>query len=80
LDWFAEKEKIMIVKIIMLPFWLLKKGVGTVFGILRLVLGVGAGAVRFLFGRRVGTVLVLVAAFFLGKKYLENKAKTIEKS
>ena len=65
-------------KIILLPFWILKKGLGAVFGIVRLVLGTGIAATRFVLGRRLGTVALVVAAFILGKKYLEKKAETAD--
>jgi hypothetical protein len=68
----------MIGKIILLPFWILRKGLGAVIGIIRLVLGTGIGATRFVLGRRLGTVAVVVAAFILGKKYLEKKAETAD--
>ena len=63
----------MIGKIILLPFWIVKKGLGAVIGVIRLVLGTGIGATRFVLGRRLGTVAVVAAAFILGKKYLEGK-------
>jgi hypothetical protein len=68
----------MLGKIILLPFWVLKKGVGTVFGVIRLILGTGIGATRFVLGRRLGTIALVVAAFILGKKYLEKKSETAD--
>jgi hypothetical protein len=63
----------MLGKIILLPFWVLKKGIGAVLGIVRLVLGLGFGVFSFIFRRRIGTVIMVVIGFFLGKKYLDGK-------
>jgi hypothetical protein len=63
----------MLGRIILLPFWILKKGLGAVIGIVRLVLGTGFGVFSFIFRRRIGTVIMVVIGFFLGKKYLEGK-------
>jgi hypothetical protein len=63
----------MIRKIILLPFWILKQGIGAVIGVVRLVLGVGFGIFRFIFSRSIGTIAVVVIGFLLGKKYLEGK-------
>jgi hypothetical protein len=69
----------MLGKIILLPFWILKKGVGAVFGIVRLVLGLGFGVFSFIFRRRIGTVIMMVIGFFLGKKFLEGKMEEDKK-
>jgi hypothetical protein len=63
----------MIRKIILLPFWVLKQGVGGVIGVVRLVLGIGFGMFSFIFRRRIGTVAMVVIGFLLGKKFLEGK-------
>jgi uncharacterized membrane protein len=56
----------------MLPLWILKKGLGAVFMVVRLVLGV----LRLVFGRRLIALAVLVGGFFLGKKFLKDKTET----
>ena len=63
----------MLGKIILLPFWVLKQGVGGVIGVVRLVLGIGFGMFSFIFRRRIGTVAMVVIGFLLGKKFLEGK-------
>lgn len=65
----------MIEKIILLPFWLLRKGFGLGFFAARLIFGTGAGAVRFVFARRLGTIVLVALAFLAGKKYLEENKK-----
>jgi hypothetical protein len=37
------------------------------------VLGLGFGVFSFIFRRRIGTVIMVVIGFFLGKKYLDGK-------
>jgi hypothetical protein len=65
----------MIEKIILLPFWVLRKAFGLVFFAARMVFGTGAGAVRFVFARRLGTLVLVALAFLAGKKYLEESKK-----
>ena len=62
----------MLWRILMLPLWILKKGLGAVFMVVRLVLGV----LRLVFGRRLIALAVLVGGFFLGKKFLKDKTET----
>jgi hypothetical protein len=59
----------MLWKILMMPVWILKKGLGAVFMVVRLALG----ALRLIFGRRLIALAVLVGGFFLGKKFLQEK-------
>ena len=63
----------MLGKIILLPFWIVKKGLGAVIGVMRLILGIGFGVFSFIFRRRIGTVIMVVIGFFLGKKFLDGK-------
>ncbi len=65
----------MLWKIILLPFWIVKKGLGLIFMLLKLALGV----VRLIFGRRIIALGILVGGFFLGKKILKEKIES-EKS
>ena len=65
----------MLWRILMLPLWILKKGLGAVFMIVRLVLGV----LRLVFGRRLIALAVLVGGFFLGKKFLKDKTESDQK-
>jgi hypothetical protein len=58
----------MLWRILMMPLWILKKGLGAVFMVVRLVLAV----LRLIFGRRLIAAAVLVGGFFLGKKFLDN--------
>jgi len=59
----------MVWKIILLPFWIVKKGLGLVFILVNLVLG----ALRLIFGGRVIALGLLIGGFFLGKKLLKEK-------
>jgi hypothetical protein len=59
----------MLWRVIMIPFWVLKKGLGAVFMVVRLALGV----LRLVFGRRLLAAAVLVGGFFLGKKFMSDK-------
>jgi hypothetical protein len=65
----------MLWRILMMPLWILKKGLGAVFMIVRLVLGV----FRLIFGRRLIAAAVLVGGFFLGKKFLKDKTDAEDK-
>jgi hypothetical protein len=59
----------MLWKILMMPIWIIKKGLGAVFMVVRLTLG----ALRLIFGRRLIALAVLVGGFFLGKKFFTEK-------
>jgi hypothetical protein len=62
----------MLWRILMLPLWVLKKGLGAVFMVVRLALGI----LRLIFGRRIIALAVLAGGFFLGKKFLKDKAES----
>jgi hypothetical protein len=62
----------MLWRILMMPLWILKKGLGAVFMAVRLTLGL----LRFVFGRRLIALAVLVGGFFLGKKFLKDKVES----
>lgn len=59
----------MLWRILMMPLWILKKGLGAVFMVVRLVLAV----FRLIFGSRLIAAAVVVGGFFLGKKFLKDK-------
>jgi|GEM_PF-6704462 hypothetical protein len=65
----------MMEKLILLPFWLLKRAVGLVLFAVRTAVGTGTGAARFVLGRRLGTLVMIFLAFLIGKKYLESRNK-----
>jgi hypothetical protein len=67
-----NKERAMLWKILMLPMWVLTKGLGAVFMVVRIVLSL----FRFIFGRRLIAAAVLVAGFFMGKKFLDDKKES----
>lgn len=60
----------MLWRILMLPLWILKKGLGVIFMVVRLVLAL----LRLILGRRVIALAVLVGGFFLGKQFIKDKA------
>jgi hypothetical protein len=60
----------MLWRLLTLPLWILKKGLGAIFMIVRLVLAL----TRLIFGRRLIAAAVLVGGFFLGKKFLNEKS------
>jgi hypothetical protein len=62
----------MLWKILMLPLWILKKGLGAVFMVVRIILSL----FRFIFGRRLIAAAVLVGGFFMGKKFLDDKKES----
>ena len=66
----------MLWRILMLPLWVLKKGLGAVFMVVRLVLGI----LRLIFGRRIIALAVLVGGFFLGKKFMKENKESETKS
>jgi hypothetical protein len=65
----------MLWRILTLPLWILKKGLGAVFMIVRLVLAV----FRLILGRRLIAAAVLVGGFFLGKKFLNDNKNPEDK-
>jgi hypothetical protein len=66
----------MLWRILMLPLWVLKKGLGAVFMVVRMALGI----LRLIFGRRIIALAVLVGGFFLGKKFLKDNKESETKS
>jgi hypothetical protein len=62
----------MLWKILMLPMWVLTKGLGAVFMVVRIILSL----FRFIFGRRLIAAAVLVGGFFMGKKFLDGKKES----
>jgi hypothetical protein len=62
----------MLWRILMLPLWILKKGLGAVFMIVRLALGI----LRLIFGKRIIALAVLAGGFFLGKKFIDGKKES----
>jgi len=66
----------MLWRILMMPLWILKKGLGVVFMVVRLALGI----VRLIFGKRIIALAVLAGGFFLGKKFLKNESEPQDKA
>jgi type III secretory pathway component EscS len=59
-------------KILFLPLWLIRKGFGAIIGIVQIILNLGTGTIKFILRRRLGTILLAIAAIFLGKKILDK--------
>lgn len=60
----------MIVKVLLLPFVLLKNVLGLVFRIISLGLGAVLGVIRFLFSHTLGAVIGATVGFLLGRKHV----------
>lgn len=56
----------MLVKIIMLPFTIVKGIVGLIFGVIKLFVSTIFGIVRFIVSRVFGTAFGALIGFFLG--------------
>jgi hypothetical protein len=69
----------MLWTLLMLPFRLLRKAACAVLFIVKIVMAIGAGIFRFIFGRRVGTIIAAVGIFLLGKKILQGRMQSREK-
>ncbi|MBD3242356.1 MAG: hypothetical protein GF331_17330 [Chitinivibrionales bacterium] len=60
----------MIVKVLLLPFMLVKNLLGFVFRILGLGLGAILGVIRFVFSHTLGAVIGATIGFLLGRKHV----------
>lgn len=60
----------MIGKVILLPFWIVKKTLSLVFGVAKLVVGTITGAVGFVFRHVLGTVFGALIGLFFGSKHI----------
>jgi len=63
----------MIGRIIMFPFWVVQKILGSGFAIVKIFFGVLFGILRFLFSRTAGVAIGLVAGLFLGNRHVKVK-------
>ncbi len=60
----------MILKVLLLPFMVLKNVLGLVFRIVSLGLGVIVGVIRFLFSHTLGAAIGATIGFLLGRKHV----------
>jgi hypothetical protein len=67
------KEHSMVGRILLFPFWIIKKGVGAVSGIIGIALGAVFGAFRFVLRRRIGTAILVLLGVLIGKKIMQDK-------
>lgn len=58
----------MLIKIILLPFTLVKRFITLVLGIIKIIISSVFGVVRFIIGRVFGTAFGALIGFFLGSK------------
>jgi hypothetical protein len=63
----------MIVKVLLLPFWVLQKTFGLIFTCIKLITALGSGIFRFTLGRVVGTIIGALAGALLGGKHVGIK-------
>lgn len=63
----------MLKKLLLFPFWLVGKGLGSVIGVVRLFLGLIGGIVRFVFSHLIGTMVGAVIGLFLGRRHVGVK-------
>lgn len=63
----------MFGKIIMLPLWLIQKGFGLIFGIIRLIFALIFGVIRFAFSRTLGAIIGGIIGFFMGRNHVGIK-------
>jgi hypothetical protein len=63
----------MIGKVLLFPFWIVKKIFDSGFGVIRLIIGTVTGIFRFVFSRMLGTALGAIIGFLLGRKHVGMK-------
>lgn len=66
-------------RILLFPFWIIKKGIGAVSGVVRIIFGTAFGAFRFILRRRIGTLILVVIGILLGKKILKENTEEEKK-
>jgi hypothetical protein len=68
----------MIGKILLLPFWIIKKIVGLGFGTITLIFSFVGKIGKLLFGTRLGVLVILVLGVFLGRKFIKEKMASLK--
>ncbi|MDD5675185.1 MAG: hypothetical protein PHC61_13535 [Chitinivibrionales bacterium] len=63
----------MLGKLFMLPVWIIQKGFGLIFLIVRAIIGLVGFIVRFLFSRTIGAIIGGLIGFFVGKNHVGVK-------
>ena len=69
----------MLVKILLLPFTLVKNIIGLIFTIIKLLFSGVFGILRFIFSRIFGTVFGALIGFVLGTKFVVGRSNSKKK-
>jgi hypothetical protein len=63
----------MVWKILLLPFWLLRKFAGIIVGIVRICYGIASGIIGFIFGRTLRTIFGGLIGAIAGSRHIKVK-------
>jgi hypothetical protein len=63
----------MLWKILLLPFWVLRKGAGLIVGILKICYGITSGILGFIFGRTLRTIFGGLIGAIAGSRHIRVK-------
>jgi hypothetical protein len=63
----------MLWKILLLPFWVLRKGAGLIVGILKICYGITSGILGFIFGRILLTIFGGLIGAVAGSRHIKVK-------
>jgi hypothetical protein len=69
----------MLVKILLLPFNLVKNIIGLIFKIIRLLFSGVFGILRFIVSRMFGTVFGALIGFVIGTKFIGRRSNSKKK-
>jgi hypothetical protein len=63
----------MLWKILLLPFWVLRKCAGLIVGILKICFGITSGILGFIFGRTLRTIFGGLIGAIAGSRHIKVK-------